>query len=122
MNKLIQITLLVLLGLGLGGCFNSSSDEAPPPLLNPGDGTKVPTGVIGSNSDGQTYFDANCGVCHAANPDDTTTAFTATDLAGKQDMIATDMSGFDTTTQMMTTMSNIPQQRVNDLKAYLGSL
>ena len=105
-----------MLSLALGGCFDSGSEQAPPPPVKP-----APVGVV---SDGSTYYKTNCGSCHMAGADDTTAAFGASDLAQKQDMITNDMSAFDTTStfDLMLAFNSVPDQRVADLKAYLSSL
>ena len=116
MNKLTTTTLMVTLSLALTSCFESGSEEAAPPPVTP-----PPTGLA---ADGATYYQSNCASCHKAGADDTTAAFNASDLAQKHEMIAVDMSTFDTTStfDLMLTYSNLPEQRVADLKAYLESV
>lgn len=116
MNKQIAMTLMVTLSLGLAGCFNSGSEDSPPPAVEP-----PPTGLV---ANGATYYAANCASCHKAGADDTTNAFGASDLAQKQDMIVNDMSTYDQTSgfNLMTTFSNVPDQRVADLKSYLATV
>ena len=115
MNKLTTMTLMVTLGLVVVGC-NSGSEQAAPPAVEP-----PPTGFV---ANGSTYYQTNCGTCHKAGADDPTSAFGAADLAQRQDMIATDMSNYDTTStyNLMLAFNNIPAQRVADLKAYLASV
>ena len=115
MNKLTTMTLMVTLGLAFAGC-NSGSEEAAPAAVEP-----PPTGFI---ADGSTYYQSNCATCHKVGAEDPTSAFGAADLAQRQDMIATDMSNYDTTStyNLMLAFNNIPEQRVADLKAYFASV
>jgi mono/diheme cytochrome c family protein len=116
MNKLMTMSLMVTLSLGLAGCFNSGSEESPPPAVEP-----PPTGLV---ANGATYYATNCGSCHSAGTDDTTNAFGASDLAQKQDMITNDMSTYDQSSgfDLMTVFSDLPDQRVADLKSYLSTV
>lgn len=116
MNKLTAATVLVTLSLSLASCFESGSEEtAPQPVAPPA------TGVA---ANGQTYYNSNCSTCHKAGAYDTTNAFNAADLAQKQDMIANNMSTYDQSSgfDLMTTFSNVSEQRVADLKAFLASI
>lgn len=116
MHKLTTAATVVMLSLALVGCFESGSEQtAPPPVL------PAPVGVV---SDGSTYYKTNCGTCHSAGTDDITSAFGASNLAQKQDMITNNMSTFDTTStfDLMLAFNNVPDQRVADLKAYLASV
>lgn len=116
MQKLTTFSFVLLLSLALTGCFNSSSEDTPPPAIDP-----PPAGVT---ADGAVYYQTSCADCHKAGADDTTNAFGAIDLAQKQDMIRSDMSNYDQTSgfNLMTVFSNVPAQRVADLKAYLASV
>lgn len=119
MNKLTTITLMVILSVALTGCFDSSSEQAAPAaIIIP---TPPPTGVT---ANGKIYYQSNCAACHQAGADDTTSAFSAIDLAQNQDKIATDMSTFDGTSgfNLMGAYSNVPAQRVADLKVYFASI
>ncbi len=116
MNNLTKITLMVTLSLALTSCFESGSEETPPPPVAP-----PAQGLV---ADGSTYYQSNCASCHKVGLDDPTSAFGAADLAQRQDMIATDMSNYDTTStfNLMLAFDNVPDQRVADLKAYLASV
>ncbi len=116
MPKLTTVILILTLNLVLAGCFESGSEESPPPAISP-----PPTGVV---ANGSTYYQTNCATCHKAGMDDPTAAFGAADLAQRQDMIASDMRNYDMTStfNMMMTFQNIPEQRVADLKAYFASV
>jgi cytochrome c5 len=121
MQKLTTLILMVTLSFALAGCYESSSEELPPPAI-----ALTPTGpvVAGLAADGSTYYQSNCATCHKAGQDDPTSAFGAADLAQRHDMIATDMSNYDSTSgfNMMNTYSNVSEQRVDDLKAYFESV
>ena len=115
---------LTLVSLTLAGCFESSSEVAPPPAIEPppiGVDVGVKVGVVG---DGQIYYQNRCATCHSAGRDDPVSAFGAVDLAQKQDMITVDISDFDETSgfNLMGAFSDIAPQRVADLKAYLESV
>jgi len=116
MKKLTTVVSMVTLSLALASCFESGSETTPPPAVAP-----PPVGLA---KDGLTYYQSNCASCHQAGLDDTTAAFAATDLAQRQDMIAADMSNYDTTSSfdLMLAFNNVPAQRVADLKAYLKSV
>lgn len=116
MHKLKTLMVMVTLSFAFAGCFESGSEQTPPPPVSP-----PPVGKI---SDGSTYYQSNCSTCHKAGADDTTSAFGAIDLAQRQDMITTNMSSFDKTSgfNLMGAFSNVPEQRVADLKAYLASV
>ncbi|MBI3563061.1 MAG: hypothetical protein HY080_15230 [Gammaproteobacteria bacterium] len=116
MKKLTTVVSMVTLSIALASCFESGSETPPPPAVQP-----PPVGVA---KDGLTYYQSNCAVCHKAGSDDTTTAFGASDLAQRHDMIAMNMSNYDTTSgfTMMLAFNNVPEQRVADLKAYLKSI
>lgn len=116
MKKLTTVVSMVTLSLALASCFESGSETTPPPPVAP-----PPVGIA---KDGLTYYQSNCAVCHKAGADDTTAAFGALDLAQRHDMLATDMSNYDTTStfNLMLAYNNIPAQRVADLKAYLKSV
>jgi len=116
MHKLTTTAFVAMLSLGLGGCFDSGSEQAPPPPVKPA--------PIGKISDGSTYYKTNCGSCHMVGADDITSAFGASDLAQKQDMITNNMSAYDTTStfDLMLAFNAVPDQRVADLKAYLASV
>ena len=109
---------MVTLSLALAGCYDSNSEAPPPPAIVL---EQPPTGLV---ADGSTYYQTNCATCHKAGQDDPTSAFGASDLAQRQDMVATDMSNFDATStfNMMLVFNNVPDQRVADLKAYLESV
>jgi len=116
MKKLTTVSLMATLVLGLGGCFDSGSEQTAPPAVTP-----PPTGVV---ANGSTYYQSNCASCHKAGADDTTSAFGGSDLAQKQDMIASNMSTYDATSgfNLMLGFSSVPEQRVADLKAYFASV
>lgn len=114
MKKLTTISTLVALCTALAGCFESGSETTPPPAV-----PLPPTGIV---LDGKTYYSSNCGTCHKAGTEDTTAAFGASDLAQKQDMIVTNMGDYDLSLNLMTAFSNVPSQRVLDLRAFLQSV
>jgi len=122
MHKLTTITLMVTLSLVLASCFESNSEQPPPPpIAPPTDGPVKPVGVT---INGAIYYQNNCAACHKAGQDDPASAFGASDLAQRHDMMTTDMSNFDTTSSfnMMGAYGKVPAQRVADLKAYLKSV
>jgi len=114
------MTLMVTLSLVLVGCFESSSEQPPPPIAPPVE----PIEPVGVTTNGAIYYQNNCAACHKAGQDDPTSAFGASDLAQRHDMMTTDMSNFDTTSSfnMMGAYGKVPAQRVADLKAYLESV
>lgn len=116
MLKLTTMSVMVALSIALVGCYKSGSESSPPPA--------VPLPPVGIAKDGSTYYQNDCAVCHKAGLDDTTTAFGASDLSQRQDMIAADMSNYDATStyKLMLAFTNVPTQRVADLKAYLKSV
>ena len=118
MQKLTAMTSVVTLSLVLAGCFDSSSEEAVPPAVSP------PAALVGVTANGAIYYQTNCGTCHKIGQNDPTSAFGASDLAQKHNMITTDMSDFDaaSTFNLMASYKNVPEQRVADLKAYLESV
>ncbi len=124
MNKLTTITLMVMLGFAFTGCFESGSESSPPPEVETNQSTPTAPAPIGLVADGATYYQSNCASCHSVGADDPTSAFGAADLAQRQDMIATDMSNFDTTSSfnLMLAFNNVPEQRVADLQAYFESI
>ncbi len=121
MHTLTTMTFIVTLSLVLVSCFDSSSEQAPPPITTPPADSVKPIGI---STNGAIYYQNNCATCHQAGRDDSTSAFGASDLAQRHDMMTTDMSNFDTTSNfnMMGAYSDIPAQRVADLKAYLKSI
>ncbi len=118
MQKLATITSVVTLSLMLASCFDSGSEEAVSPAVSP------PAVLVGVAANGAIYYQTNCGICHKSGQNDPTSAFGASDLAQKHNMITTDMSDFDTTStfNLMASYNNVPEQRVADLKAYLESV
>jgi cytochrome c5 len=119
MKNITKLLLVLILGLSVVACYDSSSDNEPRVVTVDGGGGG---GGIGSATEGKTYYTNTCSDCHAAGADDTSTALGATDLAQKHDMITNDMSAYDATYNMMFTFSNLSQKRVDDLKAYLATL
>jgi mono/diheme cytochrome c family protein len=118
MQKLTTMTSVITLSLVLAGCFGSDSEQAVTPAVN------SPTALVGVAENGAIYYQTNCGICHQVGPNDPTSAFGASDLAQKHNMITTDMSNFDTTStfNLMASYNNVPEQRVADLKAYLETV
>lgn len=121
MHKLSIKTVVITLSLALAGCYESSSEESPPPAAG---SPPPPSSLPGLTTDGSTYYQTNCASCHMAGADDITSAFGASDLAQKQDMIVSDMSNYDSTStfNLMGAFSAVPDQRVADLRAYFASL
>ncbi len=121
MYKLTTMTLMLTLSLALAGCYDSNSEDPAPAPLVP---VQLPASIVGLNTNGSIYYQNNCAACHKAGQDDPTSAFGASDLAQRHDMIASDMSNFDATStfNMMGAYGSVPAQRVADLKAYLQSV
>jgi len=111
------MTSVITLSLVLAGCIDSSSEQVVP-TVNPS------AALVGVAENGAIYYQTNCGICHQIGQHDPTSAFGASDLAQKHNMITTDMSDFDTTStfNLMASYINVPEQRVADLKAYLESV
>ncbi|MCP4981790.1 MAG: cytochrome c [Gammaproteobacteria bacterium] len=119
MQKLMAMILMVSLSLALTGCYQSNSEEPPP------DAIQIQAAPpVGLTASGSTYYQTNCATCHKAGADDVTSAFGASDLAQKQDMIVIDMSTYDmfSSFNLMMAFSSVPDQRVADLKSYLESI
>lgn len=108
-NTIKSISLLSLLALVLTGCYESSTEEAPPSLQQ--------TAI-----NGKQFYQDNCAVCHAAGQDDTSTAFNASDLAQSQTVLGTDLSMYGGQYQLMGQFANVPAQQLAELKAYLATL
>ena len=117
--KLIKILLILisipLLGGVLVSCYESNSEQAPPPPV-------VDTVVPGIAANGKIFYMQNCSFCHAAGADDTTRAFGAIDLANQDSRVSNDISKNDLVYNTMGRFNNIDQERVDDLKKYLASL
>lgn len=109
----------VLMSTGLVSCYDSNSEEDPPPALGIIGGDVLP---VGNALAGRTFYNQNCSVCHAAGSDDTTRAFGAIDLANQGSRISGDMSHFDETYNLMARFNDLDQERVDDLKRYLSGL
>jgi len=80
-------------------------------------------GLTASATNGKIYFATNCSRCHAAGNDDTVSAFgdkSKMDLKAKHAKIQSNMSDYDSTNLLMGRFTNIPNQRVIDLQAYLS--
>ena len=120
MYKLSTIFVLAL-SLALTSCYDSNSEDPAPAPLVP---VQQPPTIVGLTSNGSIYYQSNCAVCHKAGQDDPTSAFGASDLAQRHDMITTDMSSFDATStfDLMGAFGSVPAQRTADLKAYLQSV
>lgn len=119
MRKLTIMISIMTLSTALASCYESNSEElAPAPVATP------PTPAAGIIVNGSTYYQNSCGICHKAGQDDPTSAFGASDLAQRHDLITTNMSNFDTTSSfnLMGAFVSVPEQRVADLKAYLASV
>lgn len=110
------VALIVALSIVLTTCYESSSEKPPPPPV-----AQPPVGLV---TNGSIYYQTNCALCHKAGQDDPVSAFGASDLAQRHAVITSDMSNFDATSSfnLMGAFSNIPAQRVVDLKAYLESV
>ncbi len=121
MHKLTTMALILSLSLALTGCFDSNSEDPAPPPVAP---VQQPVNIVGLTVNGAVYYQNNCAACHKAGQDDPVSAFGASDLAQRHDMITTDMSNFDATASfnLMGAFSNVPAQREADLKAYLQSV
>ena len=118
MQKLTTIISVITLSLVLASCFDSGSEETVTPAVTP------PVALVGVAANGAIYYQTNCGICHQIGQHDPTSAFGASDIAQKHNMITSDMSDFDTTStfNLMASYNNVPEQRVADLKAYLESV
>lgn len=114
MQRLITI-LTMTFGLALTGCYQSGSESSPPPPV-----AKPLSGVI---ADGQIYYESNCASCHNIGTAYAPPHLSALDMKGRQDWIQSDMSAADTVSgfNLMSSFSNIPAQRVADLKAFVAS-
>jgi len=71
---------------------------------------------------GRSYYKDNCAICHAAGADDTTTAFSASDLGLQTIPLATDLSIYGGSYELMGAFANVPQQTIDDLNEYFSSL
>ena len=116
----LGITLLaIMMSTGLGSCYQSNSEEEPPPALGITGGDSLP---VGNALNGRIFYNQNCSVCHAAGGDDTTRAFGAIDLANQGSRSSGDMSDLDETYNLMARFTDLDQARVDDLKRYLSGL
>ena len=71
---------------------------------------------------GRAFYAQNCQVCHSAGNEDTTTAFLSTDLALSVNPLSRNMSAYGGQFQLMGAYYDIPQQKVDELKAFLASI
>lgn len=71
---------------------------------------------------GQAFYTSNCGICHAAGADDTTTAFNATNLAQRANPLVRKISMYNGQYQLMGTFYDVPQKNIDELKAYVATL
>lgn len=75
-------------------------------------------------ADGKIYYETNCGGCHAAGNDDLSSAFgdkTKMDLKASQKIVS-NMSQQGGPNKLMARFTNIREQRVLDLIAYLKNV
>jgi len=91
------------------------------------DGNKVTATVVVTVNSQVTpnvmaYYAQKCQVCHAAGSEDTSTAFMATDLALRANPLSRDITAYGGEFQLMGAFYDIPQQKVDELKAFLGSI
>ena len=68
------------------------------------------------------FYAQNCGVCHAAGSEDTSTAFLSTDLALRANPLTRDMTAYGGEFQLMGAFFDIPQKKLDELKAFLASI
>jgi mono/diheme cytochrome c family protein len=71
---------------------------------------------------GQAYYASNCAICHAAGPDDTSTAFNSSDLALRLNPLKRDLSLYGGEYQLMGAFDYIAQKNIDELKAYVAVL
>jgi len=117
MKKYQKIVSLLILGSLLISC--GGGDDAPK--------TTKTTSITAVAADGKIFYQYECGGCHSAGKDDGISAFASSDLAQKQNLIKANLSEFGATginnvENIMGRFSNLSEQRVADLKAYLKSL
>lgn len=91
------------------------------------DGNKATATVVVTVSsqvipNGMAYYIQNCKVCHAAGNEDTTTAFMASDLALRANPLSRDTTAYGGEFQLMGSFYDIPQQKVDELKAFLANI
>lgn len=71
---------------------------------------------------GQSFYAANCAICHAAGTDDTSTAFNATDLAIQSNPLIRNIALYNGQYQLMGTFYDVSQPHIDELKAYIATL
>ena len=71
---------------------------------------------------GMAYYAQNCQVCHAAGSEDTSTAFKSTDLALRTNPLSRDITVYGGEFQLMGVFYDIPQRKVDELKAFLANI
>ncbi|MDH5324458.1 MAG: Ig-like domain-containing protein [Gammaproteobacteria bacterium] len=91
------------------------------------DGTKAEGTVVITVStevipNGRAFYAAKCAICHAAGVDDTSRAFNASDLALKSMPLSRNLSLYGGPYELMGAFNNIPQNKVDELRAYFASL
>jgi mono/diheme cytochrome c family protein len=103
--------LLIIAFIGaLVGCFESAEEELAE------DGDKVSASRLGA-----VYYADNCAVCHSAGLDDTTIAFSASDLAQSTNLLNTDLSNYGGQYQLMDQFSDVSQLNIDNLESYLAT-
>jgi len=70
-------------------------------------------------SEGKSYYQQNCAICHQAGSDDTSHAFFSSDIARKQAMLTTNLGDLDGVYQLMGSYQEVEQENIDRLKAYL---
>lgn len=70
-------------------------------------------------TEGKSYYQKNCAICHQAGSDDTTHAFFSSDIARKQAMLTTNLGDLDGVYQLMGSYQDVAQEDIDRLKAYL---
>lgn len=103
--------LLIVMFIGvLVGCFEGETEEA------------AESGNVVSNARlGASFYVDNCSACHSAGPDDTTTAFNASDLALRSNPLSTDLSNFGGQYQLMEQFADVSQTNIDNLETYLAT-
>lgn len=69
--------------------------------------------------EGKAYYQQKCAICHSAGSDDTTFAFSATDLSLSTVKLTLDLSNLDPNLNLMGSLYDETTEDIDRLKAYL---
>lgn len=119
MKNRYSITFILSFSILLFSCDGGPKDNS-----NPVDQGNNGGATQASIANGQIYYETNCGDCHSAGTTDPSKAFNASDLK-LSTRITSNMSNntvYGGTNGLMKRFSAIPQHRIDELKAYLGSI